>query len=109
MDKFVNGLEGMYIGAVDPVLITDDTPLDPDQWEDGKPWHPKKLPNCDLRWNVWGHRHVMMGVSNGGSMCEKCDETVKLLELTRDGKSWVEFTFPNGLPKLVTPEEGCTS
>lgn len=37
---FVNGLEGMVIGAVDGIVITDDTPLDQDQWEDGKPWHP---------------------------------------------------------------------
>lgn len=27
-----DGLEGMVIGAVDPILITADTPMDPDQW-----------------------------------------------------------------------------
>lgn len=37
---FVNELEGMVIGAVDGIVITGDTPLDPDQWEDAKPCHP---------------------------------------------------------------------
>lgn len=37
-------------------------------------------------------------------MCEKCDELVKLIEQTRDGKSWVELNFPNGNPVLVTRE-----
>ena len=37
-------------------------------------------------------------------MCERCNRMVALLELTRDGKSWVESTFPNGEPRLVTPE-----
>jgi hypothetical protein len=38
-------------------------------------------------------------------MCQKCDELVTLIEQTRDRKSWVETTFPNGTPKLVTREE----
>lgn len=38
-------LEGMVIGGVNGIIITDDTPLDPDQWENGKPWHIKDLSN----------------------------------------------------------------
>jgi hypothetical protein len=30
--------KGMVIGAVDPILITVDTPLDPNQWDKGRPW-----------------------------------------------------------------------
>ena len=41
-NRFVGPGEGMIIGSVDGKLITDDTPLDPDQWEDGQPWHWKK-------------------------------------------------------------------
>jgi hypothetical protein len=32
-------LEGMIIGAVNGVHITGDTPLNPGQWQDDKPWH----------------------------------------------------------------------
>ena len=35
---FLDGLEGMAIGAVDPVVITADTPIDYSQWENGRPW-----------------------------------------------------------------------
>ena len=40
----VEGLEGMIIGAVHGVHITVDTPIDHDQWEDGKPWHIRATP-----------------------------------------------------------------
>lgn len=39
---FLNQGEGMAIGAVDPVIITEETPIDYDQWENGMPWHTKK-------------------------------------------------------------------
>jgi hypothetical protein len=38
----VDELDGMIIGSVDGVHITEDTPLDPDQWEGGQPWVWKK-------------------------------------------------------------------
>jgi hypothetical protein len=38
-------------------------------------------------------------------MCQKCDELAALIEQTHDGKSWVETSFPNGTPRLVTREE----
>jgi hypothetical protein len=38
---FVDGLDGMMIGSVDSIHITEETPLDPDQWENGQPWHWK--------------------------------------------------------------------
>lgn len=41
----LNGGEGMMIGAVEPIIITADTPIDYDQWEDGKPWN---LPKSSL-------------------------------------------------------------
>jgi hypothetical protein len=34
-------------------------------------------------------------------MCEKCDRLAALIEQTRSGKSWVEWAFPNGEPRLV--------
>jgi hypothetical protein len=45
-EGFLNGLEGMSIGAVDPLVITDDTPIDYGQWDDGKPWHPLRPPDA---------------------------------------------------------------
>jgi hypothetical protein len=36
---FLNHLEGMSVGAVEPLIITEDTPIDHGQWQDGKPWH----------------------------------------------------------------------
>ena len=44
--EFVNGLEGMVIGTVDSIIITSDTPLDPDQWENGIPWRWKPTKIC---------------------------------------------------------------
>jgi hypothetical protein len=41
MTVFLNPGEGMVIGAVDGAVITDETSIDYDQWEDGKPWHTK--------------------------------------------------------------------
>jgi hypothetical protein len=39
----LDGLQGMIIGSVDPPLhITDETPLDQDQWKGGQPWHWKE-------------------------------------------------------------------
>ena len=38
-------------------------------------------------------------------MCSRCDELVTLIESTRDRKSWVEWNFPNGTPRLMTRGE----
>ena len=35
---YLDGLQGMIIGAVNGVHITSDTPLDPSQWENGQAW-----------------------------------------------------------------------
>lgn len=45
---FLDGLEGMVIGSVNGAIITDDTPLDPYQWEDGLPWHWKPTRICPV-------------------------------------------------------------
>ena len=42
INMHLDGLDGMIIGSVEGVHITDDTPMDPDQWEDGQPWIWKK-------------------------------------------------------------------
>ena len=34
-------------------------------------------------------------------MCSKCDRLVELIEQTRDGKSVVVTSFPNGEPQLI--------
>ena len=44
-------------------------------------------------------------------MCSKCDDLASFIEQTRSGYSWVELSFPNGTPRLVTraevdPDEG---
>jgi hypothetical protein len=42
MNISLGALEGMVIGSVNPIIITADTPINPDQWQDGIPWHVKK-------------------------------------------------------------------
>jgi hypothetical protein len=45
MNISLDALEGMVIGSAPGIIITADTPINPDQWPNGIPWTYEKDDN----------------------------------------------------------------